>query len=77
MYKIAKMNKIAPAGLKHFTDKYEFTDSLSDASGLILRSQHIHDEKFGENLLAIARAGTGVNNIPLERCADSVQGGTP
>ncbi|MCH3954631.1 MAG: 3-phosphoglycerate dehydrogenase [Eubacterium sp.] len=70
MYKIAKMNKIAPAGLKHFTDKYEFTDSLSDASGLILRSQHIHDEKFGENLLAIARAGTGVNNIPLERCAD-------
>ena len=70
MYKIAKMNKIAPAGLKHFTDKYEFTDSLSEASGLILRSQHIHDEEFGENLLAIARAGTGVNNIPLDRCAD-------
>ncbi len=70
MYKIAKMNKIAPAGLNHFTDNYEFTEDLSEATGLILRSQKINDVQFSDSLLAIARAGTGVNNIPLVRCAD-------
>lgn len=69
MYKIATLNKISPVGLGKLTDEYTLVDDISDAHGIIVRSQNMHDMSFSDNLLAIARAGAGVNNIPLERCA--------
>ena len=73
MFKIATLNKISPIGLEKFTDIYEIVDgeeNLSDATGVLVRSQAMHDTPFSENLLAIARAGAGVNNIPLDRCSE-------
>ena len=75
MYKIATLNKISPVGLNRFTEKYEVFDGageagIAGASGVLVRSQAMHDMEFGDELLAIARAGAGVNNIPLDRCAD-------
>lgn len=69
MYKIATLNKISMAGLSCFNDKYSITDNVEEAAGILVRSQDMHEMKFSKNLLAIARAGAGVNNIPLERCA--------
>ncbi|MBK5245926.1 MAG: 3-phosphoglycerate dehydrogenase [Peptostreptococcaceae bacterium] len=69
MYKIATLNKISPAGLDCFTDKYSITDKVDEAIGIMVRSQDMIEMNFSENLLAIARAGAGVNNIPLARCA--------
>ena len=60
---------------KHGTDlldpaKYALTDNLEDAEGILVRSAAMHDMKFPAGLRAIARAGAGVNNIPLDRCAE-------
>ena len=73
MYKISTLNKISPVGLERFTDLYEIEESdgsISGATGVMVRSAAMHDMEFPETLLAIARAGAGVNNIPLDRCAD-------
>lgn len=70
MYKIATLNKISPVGLAHFSDKYSVSDEVSASSGILVRSQDMHDMEFDRALLSIARAGAGVNNIPLERCAE-------
>ncbi len=70
MYNIAKLNKISPAGLKKLTDNYQITEDIDNATGILVRSQDMHNMKFSPELLAIARAGTGVNNIPLEACSD-------
>lgn len=73
MYKIATLNKISPIGLEKFTDKYEIIDGaegIQDSAGVLVRSQAMHDMEFQDTLLAIARAGAGVNNIPTEKCAD-------
>lgn len=73
MYKISTLNKISPVGLKRFTDKYEIVDggeNVTGVSGILVRSQVMHDMNFDDELLAIARAGAGVNNIPLDKCAD-------
>ncbi|MEG0918688.1 MAG: phosphoglycerate dehydrogenase [Anaerovoracaceae bacterium] len=70
MYKIATLNKISHVGLNKLDDKYTLVDEVENAHGIIVRSQNMKDMKFSENLLAIARAGAGVNNIPLDRCAD-------
>lgn len=69
MYKIATLNKISPVGLSRLTDGYTVIDSTDEANGILVRSQAMHDMEFSKDLLAIARAGAGVNNIPLERCA--------
>lgn len=69
MYKIATLNKISPVGLSRFTDDYEITDDLTGASGILVRSQDMQTMEFSDQLLAIARAGAGVNNIPVDRCA--------
>lgn len=69
MYKIATLNKISPAGLNRLTERFPLTDRLPEASGILVRSHGMHDMDFPENLLAIARAGAGVNNIPLDRCS--------
>lgn len=70
MYNIATLNKISPVGLTRLTDQYKVIDDIADANGVLVRSQNMHDIRFPEKLLAIARAGAGVNNIPLEKCAD-------
>ena len=69
MYKIATLNKISPVGLGKLTDKYELTDNLEDACGIVVRSQDMKSMEFSPNLHAIARAGVGVNNIPTDACA--------
>ncbi len=71
MYNIATLNKISPIGLARFTDKYKVIDDISDANGILVRSHSMHEMQFPDKLLAIARAGAGVNNIPLERCAEA------
>ena len=70
MYKIATLNKISPKGLKKLGDKYALTDDINSADGILVRSQDMLEMEFSPQLLAIARAGAGVNNIPLDRCAE-------
>lgn len=70
MYRIGTLNKISKIGLEHFTNLYEIVDDIDTANGIIVRSQDMHNMEFPESLVAIARAGAGVNNIPLEKCAD-------
>ncbi len=70
MYKIATLNKISPVGLADFTDDYQITEDLNEANGILVRSQDMLTMDFSPNLMAIARAGAGVNNIPLDRCAE-------
>ena len=73
MYRIATLNKISEVGLEKFTELYEIFDGsedLEDATGVLVRSQKMHDMEFKDELLAIARAGAGVNNIPVDKCAD-------
>ncbi len=69
MYKIGKFNEVSSVGLSHLSENYVMTENPDEANGIILRSYDMHSMDFSENLLAIARAGAGVNNIPLERCA--------
>ncbi|MDR0424557.1 MAG: 3-phosphoglycerate dehydrogenase [Clostridiales Family XIII bacterium] len=71
MYRIAALNKISPIGIKRLTDKYQITDDLASAHGILVRSQDMRSIEFPDSLLAIARAGAGVNNIPLGRCSES------
>ena len=70
MYQIATLNKISKTGLAKLTEQYQITDRPEDADGILVRSQDMLTMEFGENLKAIARAGAGVNNIPLDRCAE-------
>jgi D-3-phosphoglycerate dehydrogenase len=70
MLKIQTLNKISPKGLDLFPrDKYEVASEFTSPDGIILRSFQIHDMEFPSNLKAIARAGAGVNNIPIDRCS--------
>ena len=69
--KITLMNKISPVGLSKFdSGKYEIGENLAGAQGMMVRSAGLLDAAFDPELQAIARAGAGVNNIPLDRCAD-------
>ncbi len=70
MYKIATLNKISPVGLSRLSEAYTVSGEVSGSSGVLVRSQDMHEMEFGKELLAIARAGAGVNNIPLDRCAE-------
>ncbi len=63
------LNNISAKGTDLLTDAYELTDDLSRAEGVLVRSAAMHDMELPEGLRAIARAGAGVNNIPLDRCA--------
>ncbi len=69
MYRIKTLNKIDPRGLALLGDKYEI-DAGDSSEGIILRSYKMHDYDFPSELLAIARAGAGVNNIPLDKCTE-------
>ena len=70
MRNIHCLNNISAYGTDLFTDEYELVDALDQAEGVLVRSAALHDAEFPESLLAIARAGAGVNNIPLDRCAE-------
>ena len=70
MYKIGTLNKISPVGLDCLTDGYAIVEDVQEANGIILRSYDMHEMDFSENLLAVGRAGAGVNNIPLDKCAE-------
>ncbi|MBQ3194874.1 MAG: 3-phosphoglycerate dehydrogenase [Clostridia bacterium] len=71
MKNIALLNKIGAAGLKQFDSaKYNIGCEAADADAIMVRSAAMHDMEFGKNLVAIARAGAGVNNIPVDRCAE-------
>lgn len=64
------LNSISKHGLNLLTEDYTYTEELQDAQAILVRSASMHETKFPENLVAIARAGAGVNNIPLERCSE-------
>lgn len=70
MYKIKTYNKISKTGLAAFDDKYTIGDEVENADGAIVRSAALHDVEFPESLKAIARAGAGTNNIPIDRCSE-------
>lgn len=70
MFKYNCLNPIAAVGLDKFNDNYEKTDNVEEADAVLVRSAAMHDMEFGKNLKAIARAGAGVNNIPLDQCAE-------
>ena len=71
MFKIQTLDKIDPDGLSLFPlSKYEIASELPNADAIVLRSFKMHDMEFPSSLKAIARAGAGVNNIPLEKCTD-------
>ena len=70
MYQYQCLNVISNAGLDLFTEEYCKTEETGDADAILLRSATLHETEFPERVKAIARAGAGVNNIPLEKCAE-------
>lgn len=70
MFKYHCLNPISQVGLEKFSDQYEKTEKVEEADGILVRSAAMHDMELPEGLLAIARAGAGVNNIPLDKCAE-------
>ena len=70
MYKYHCLNPIAQVGLDGFDANYEKTDDINEAQGVLVRSASMHEMELPDQLLAVARAGAGVNNIPLEKCAE-------
>ena len=71
MYQIHSLNKISPKGMALWTEDYTQVEKIEDADAVLVRSASMHDMTLPKNLLAVARAGAGVNNIPLDRCADA------
>lgn len=69
MFKYHCLNPISKVGTDKFTNNYVKTDTVEDADGILVRSAGMHDMELPKGLLAVARAGAGVNNIPLEKCA--------
>lgn len=70
MYKVQTLNKIAKVGLNVFDDKYTYGDEVENPDGIILRSFNMHDMELPASLAAVARAGAGVNNIPIDKCSE-------
>ena len=70
MRKIHCLNPISKLGTGLFTDNYEMTENVAEADGILVRSASMHEMEFPEGLRAVARAGAGVNNIPLDACAE-------
>ena len=67
MYKYACLNNISEKGISKFTDQYQQTDNLQEANGILVRSASMHGMELSEETLAVARAGAGVNNIPVDK----------
>ena len=70
MFKYHCLNPIANIGLQRFTNDYKRVEDVNEAQGIVVRSASMHEMELSDKLLAVARAGAGVNNIPLEKCAE-------
>ena len=70
MYNYACLNPIAGVGLELFSEDYKKVEDIKDADAALVRSAAMHDMELGDKVLAVARAGAGVNNIPLDKCAE-------
>ena len=70
MFKYHCLNPIANIGLQRFTNDYKRVEDVNEAQGILVRSASMHEMELSDKLLAVARAGAGVNNIPLEKCAE-------
>lgn len=70
MTKINCLNPISKVGTSLLKSNYEITDKFEDADAVLVRSAAMHDLEMPKSLLAVARAGAGVNNIPLDKCAE-------
>lgn len=70
MFKYYCLNPISKIGLDDFTEEFTKTEDVNEAEGILVRSAAMHDMELSDNLLAVARAGAGVNNIPLDKCAE-------
>jgi len=70
MYRVDLLNKISEKGLNLFTDKYEYRTDIPDPDGILVRSKEMKDMDLPSSLKAIARAGAGVNNIPIDKCSE-------
>jgi len=70
MFQINCLNPISKIGLANFTDNYQIVDDVNAADGILVRSAAMHDMDLPQSLVAVARAGAGVNNIPLDKCAE-------
>jgi D-3-phosphoglycerate dehydrogenase len=72
MYNIQTLNKISPLGLNQLDPReFNVANEVENPDGILVRSADMHDMEFGSNLRAIARAGAGTNNIPLDKCAEA------
>lgn len=71
MYRYHCLNPIAQTGIELFDENYSRTETIDEADAVLVRSAGMHEMEFSKNLKAIARAGAGVNNIPLEQCAEN------
>lgn len=70
MFQYYCLNPIAKVGLDLFREEFQETKEIDDAEGILVRSASMHDMELSDKLLAVARAGAGVNNIPLDKCAE-------
>jgi D-3-phosphoglycerate dehydrogenase len=70
MYRIDLLNNISEKGLSLFTEKYEYRADIPDPDGILVRSKEMKEMSLPSNLKAIARAGAGVNNIPINKCSE-------
>ena len=71
MYNIKLLNKISQVGLDEFDTNYSYGEDVENEDAILVRSASLHDYDFNSNLKAIARAGAGVNNIPIEKCSEN------
>lgn len=70
MFQYYCLNPISSVGINDFTANYAKTENIEEAQGILVRSAAMHDMELPDNLLCVARAGAGVNNIPLDKCAE-------
>ena len=70
MFQYHCLNPIASVGLELFSDDYKKVEDITEADAVLVRSASMHEMELPENLCAVARAGAGVNNIPLDKCAE-------
>ena len=70
MYKVHCLNNISPVGLALLDDEFELTGTIDDADAILVRSANMHEMELPDTLKCVARAGAGVNNIPLEALAE-------
>ena len=70
MYNILTLNKISSTGIKNFSTDYKIADDIKNPDAILVRSASMHEMELAPETLAIARAGAGVNNIPLDKCSE-------